>query len=209
MEEDAVGDVLAEGVLALNKYYVPIRVVTARRAFGLLYTAHAEVIDIDAGERFNGFTFDAWVDLSQRLNGSAVDFRHVQTPRFEVLVPRIIRLLNYDRVPRREVKFSRKNILSRDSYRCQYCGKRLAATALSIDHVVPKSRGGRSAWTNVVAACARCNTRKGDATPHEAGMKLLKVPAVPTRNPMGPDRIERERHRIWNIFLKDETFVDS
>lgn len=200
--------VLHEGVLVLNRYYVPIRVVTARRAFSLIYTDHAEAVDVVDEERFDGFTFDAWIDFSrdQIAAGRNGDTRWVHTPTMTLMVPRVVRLLEYARVPRREVKFSRKNILARDGYCCQYCGRRFPTGDLSIDHVIPKSRGGKSIWTNVVVACSRCNTRKGDRLPAEAGMKPARKPEIPKRNPVAPDRLERERHRIWSVFLKDKTF---
>ena len=214
MEDDRGGGrngSLHEGVLALNRYYVPIRVVTARRAFSLLYTQHAEAVDLEDGERFDGFMFDAWAEHSQSMYaaGRNGDTCWVRTPTMVLMVPRVVRLLEYARVPRREVKFNRKNILARDGYRCRYCNRKFPASALSIDHVMPKSRGGKSVWTNVVAACSRCNTHKGDRLPKEAGMRLSGRPEVPTRNPVTPDRLERERHRIWSVFLKDKTFVDA
>jgi 5-methylcytosine-specific restriction endonuclease McrA len=202
---------LQEGVLVLNRYYVPIRVVTARRAFSLLYTLHAEAVDVPDLDRFDGFMFDAWVRYSERMwqvgrNGAT---RWVHTPRMILMIPEVVRLLSYARVPKRDVKFNRKNILARDGYRCQYCGKRFAASDLSIDHVVPKSRGGKSIWTNVAASCGRCNTRKGDRMPEEAGMRLQHKPEIPKRNPVTPDRLEQVRHRVWSVFLKDRTFVGA
>src|SRR5439155_10228627 len=175
---------LSASVLVLNRNYTAVRVVSARRAFSLLYRNCAEVIDAH-DEQWDVLDFQAWVVLSQqRKELPTHQDQFVWTPRFAILVPRVIRLVTYDKVPRREVKFSRRNILARDENRCQYCGKRLPTTQLSLDHVTPKSRGGKSTWTNVVAACNPCNTRKGGRMPWEASMKLRKVPAVPKKNPM-------------------------
>jgi 5-methylcytosine-specific restriction endonuclease McrA len=127
----------------------------------------------------------------------------VMTPRQAILVPRIIRLVAYDKVPKREVKFNRRNVLARDENRCQYCGKRLPASQLSIDHVTPKSRGGKSTWTNVVAACNPCNTRKGGRLPWEAAMPLRKAPSVPRRNPALADKVQSKAYRVWRLFLSD------
>ena len=98
-------------------------------------------------------------------------------------MPRVIRLLTYDRLPRQKVKFNRRNIFARDGNRCQYCGKRFATSELSLDHVVPRSRGGRATWENIVCACLKCNVRKGGRTPREAGMRLIREPVEPRTSP--------------------------
>ena len=92
-------------------------------------------------------------------------------------IPTVIRLRNYVAVPYKELPFNRKNVLHRDNHTCQYCGKK--AVDLSIDHIIPRSKGGKSAWENVITACVKCNTKKADSTPNEAGMKLLKKPIRP------------------------------
>ncbi len=91
-------------------------------------------------------------------------------------VPSVIRLLAYRRIPQQSRGLSRKNILLRDRNTCQFCGKIFAASELTLDHVVPRSRGGRSSWENLVASCYQCNNRKGDRTPEEAGIKLVRRP---------------------------------
>lgn len=93
-------------------------------------------------------------------------------------VPSVIRLTNYVMVPYRQIPLSRKNVLHRDNYVCQYCGK--SSSILTVDHIIPKSRGGRHYWDNVVAACLRCNNKKGNKTPKEANMKLIKNPQIPS-----------------------------
>jgi 5-methylcytosine-specific restriction endonuclease McrA len=200
---------LSSAVLVLNKHYMALRVVTARRAFVLLVKNDAEAVDTE-GELFVTFDFRAWIERSRARLESALDEIFVSTPRMRLMVPRVIRLLEYDRVPRREVKFNRRNIIARDEYRCMYCGKRFGASHLSIDHVVPKSRGGKSTWLNVVAACNPCNTRKGGRLPWEASMHLLKQPHVPRRNPMLADKMQTRRYSIWNHFLRDgELAIDA
>ncbi|MGZ3413414.1 MAG: HNH endonuclease, partial [Isosphaeraceae bacterium] len=99
------------------------------------------------------------------------DDEFIRTVHFEIQVPRIIRLLAYDRLPRQKVKFNRRNIFARDGNRCQYCGRKFATSELSLDHVVPRSQGGRAAWENIVCACLKCNVRKGGRTPREASMR--------------------------------------
>jgi len=201
---------LSSSVLVLNRHYAAIRVVSARRAFSLLYKNSAEAIDADDGH-FGNFDFAAWLTHSSERCHSPVDHEQfVTTPRYALLVPRVIRLVGYDKVPKREVKFCRRNILARDDNRCQYCGKRFPASHLSIDHVIPKSRGGVSTWTNVVAACNDCNTRKGGRMPAEASMKLVRNPVVPRKNPVLADKVRSERYRLWRHFLGDgEMAIDT
>jgi 5-methylcytosine-specific restriction endonuclease McrA len=194
---------LSTSVLVLNRNYTAVRVVTARRAFILLCKQQAEAIDA-RDEEFRVFDFSSWLDYSQlRVSEAALEDLFVRTPRISILVPRVIRLVSYDKIPKREVKFSRKNILARDGNRCQYCGKRLPASQLSLDHVHPKSRGGKSSWTNVVTACNPCNTRKGGRLPAEASMKLRCVPAAPKRNPILQDKVNTRMYQVWKMFLSE------
>ena len=143
-----VGAALNANVLVLNRFYQAIRVINVRRAFSLLCRELAEVVHIEtdaAGQsRWQNFNFDGWREISaaQGANLSPMDYDWIHTVRFQIAVPRIIRLLGYDKLPRQDVKFNRRNIYARDSNRCQYCGKRMPTTELSLDHVVPKSQGG-------------------------------------------------------------------
>jgi 5-methylcytosine-specific restriction endonuclease McrA len=116
-------------------------------------------------------------------------------------VPRVLRLLHYDRVPRQRVRLNRRNIFARDSNLCQYCGKRFATSELSLDHIVPTCRGGETTWENLVCACVRCNVRKGGRTPQEAGMKLVKKPARPKRSPLLTIKLGNPKYASWKTFL--------
>jgi 5-methylcytosine-specific restriction endonuclease McrA len=119
-----------------------------------------------------------------------------------IKAPTVIRLLKFVRIPYRVVRFSRKNVLLRDRYRCQYCGKEFAPGLLTLDHVTPTSQGGKTQWENVVTACRACNTKKGSRKPHEAGMTLLMKPKAPpvvyylhlVRNMQG-------HHHTWQKYL--------
>jgi 5-methylcytosine-specific restriction endonuclease McrA len=111
-------------------------------------------------------------EMIEKKNGYAV-----RSPSISLPLPSVIRLLKYYRVPYRMIELSRKNIIRRDNYRCQYCGKK--TSTLTIDHVIPKSRGGTDTWDNLVAACVKCNNKKGNRTPSEANMPLLKKPRKP------------------------------
>ena len=192
---------LDSSVLVLNKHYAAVRVVSARRAFCMLFRQIAEIVSVEDSE-YLSYDFDSWRELSElRAQYEREEHDWVRCVRFELAVPRIIRLLFYDRLPRTDVKFTRRNIYARDSNRCQYCGKRFPTSELSLDHVVPRSRGGQSNWTNIVCACVRCNVRKGQRTPAEARMKLVRKPVRPKRSPIVSLRLGSEKYASWKQFV--------
>jgi 5-methylcytosine-specific restriction endonuclease McrA len=141
---------LQSPVLVLNASYEPINICAARRALVLVLKGVASAEEISASA--------------------------IHSARNSVRLPSVIRLLEYRRIPRQTRALSRKNILMRDRYTCQYCHRSLASGELTLDHVIPRSRAGESAWENLVACCHYCNNRKGNRTPEEAGMKLLRQP---------------------------------
>jgi len=188
-------------VLVLNKHYMAVRIVGARRAFSLLFREIAEVVSFEEGA-YSNYDFQSWCEVSQfKRNFQPDGHDWVSTVNFYVAVPRIIRLLFYDRLPRGEVKFNRRNIFARDKNCCQYCGRKHPTSELSLDHVIPKSMGGKSAWTNIVCACTRCNVRKGGRTPKQAGMSLVVEPVKPQRNPLIHVHLGHQRYRSWKQFL--------
>jgi len=196
---------LDSSVLVLNKHYAAVRVISVRRAFCMLFKEIAEIISVEE-TRFSSYDFDSWRELSElRAKYEREDHDWVRCVRFDLAVPRIIRLLAYDRLPRTKVRFTRRNIYARDRNRCQYCGKRFPTSELSLDHVVPRSQGGGSHWTNVVCACIRCNVRKGGRTPQQAHMKLTREPVKPKRSPMIVLRLGSEKYSSWRQFL-DEAY---
>ncbi len=199
----ALWEGLSAKVLVLNRGYMAVRVVTARRAFCLLAREVAEVIDVQDGQYLN-FDFESWTEITElRELFPREDYDWVRTVSLEIAVPRIIRLLGYDRLPRQEVKLNRRNLFARDRNVCQYCGKHFGTAELSIDHVKPRIRGGEDSWTNLVCACIRCNARKGGRTPEQAGMKLIRRPARPRRNPLLTLRLNDRRYSSWRTFLDD------
>jgi len=192
---------LDSSVLVLNRNYAAVRVISARRAFCLLVKEVAEIVSVE-DQQFLAYDLASWREVSElRARYDRESHEWVRCVRFELAVPRIIRLLFYDRLPRTNVKFTRRNIYARDSNRCQYCGKRFATSELSLDHVVPRSRGGVSSWANIVCCCVRCNVRKGGRTPYEAHMKLVRLPAKPKRSPMIALRLGHEKYASWKQFL--------
>lgn len=168
-------DPLSEMVLVLNRTFLPVEATTVRRAFSLLVGGQAAVLDED----FYVVQWREWQDIPPRA-----DLETIHTPSRVFRIPRVIVLTHYDRTARHEVKFNRKNIFLRDRNHCQYCGRRQPTRELSIDHVIPLSRGGKSVWENVVCACLPCNSRKGSRTPEQCGMRLVKAPAKPRWHPM-------------------------
>ncbi|MCP4591197.1 MAG: HNH endonuclease [bacterium] len=194
-------------VLMLNAHYAALRVIDARRAFSLLFKRDrhdqpvAEVIRVEDG-RYVSYNFDDWCELSEfKREFEPADQEWVRTIRIEIAVPRIIRVLSFNRLPRQEVRFNRRNLYARDQNLCQYCGKKFSSTDLSLDHVVPRSRNGPTTWENVVCACLKCNVRKGGRTPSEAHMKLIKLPAKPRFSPVMRLALSSAKYRSWKQFL--------
>ena len=197
---------LNANVLVLNKFYQAIRVVNVKRAFSLLCKELAEVVHIETDARgqskWQNFNFENWAEVSQLKKEFEPDeYDWIHTVRLQIAVPRIIRLLVYEKLPRQDVKFNRRNIYARDSNRCQYCGKKYPTTELSLDHVKPKSQGGKSVWDNIVCCCLKCNVRKGGRTPEQAHMKLITKPVKPKRSPVINIRLADERYASWKQFL--------
>jgi 5-methylcytosine-specific restriction endonuclease McrA len=119
---------------------------------------------------------EEWMDFSQKNP----DPRHsLRSVHLALLAPPVLLLTSYDRVPRREVRFCRRNVYLRDAYRCQYCGREFDESELTLDHVVPRERNGKTNWENIVTACVRCNARKANRLPHQAGMVLRRPPVRP------------------------------
>ncbi|GAB4382593.1 MAG: HNH endonuclease [Phycisphaerales bacterium] len=192
-------------VLVLNKVYVALRVISARRAFSLLVRDAAEIVHIEQGRYYN-YTLSSWLEVSQLARQFEPDAHDwVRTVRMHIAVPRVIRLLGYDRVPDEGVKLNRRNLFARDRNRCQYCGRLFPSSELSIDHVTPRAQGGPDTWENLVCACLRCNARKGGRTPEQAGMKLVRKPVRPKRNPLISVRLGADKYQSWKAFL-DEAY---
>jgi 5-methylcytosine-specific restriction endonuclease McrA len=199
------GTGLDSKVLVLNKLYMAIRVVSARRAFILLAKELAEVIHVNEGQYLN-YDFESWQDIAAYQTQFEKE-RHdwVRTVRTQIAVPRIVRLLGYDRLPQQTVKLNRRNLFARDRNQCQYCGRHFPTADLSIDHVRPKAQGGGEAWENLVCACLWCNAKKGGRTPAQAAMKLVREPKRPKRNPLITLRLGSEKYQSWKAFL-DEAY---
>ncbi len=192
---------LSASVLVLNRFYMAVHVVNVRRAMCLLFRELAEVIHIEEGQYAN-YDFQSWREISAlraAFNEPHDDW--ITTINFKLCVPRVIRLLAFDRVPKTTLRFNRRNLFARDGNRCQYCGKGFPTSELSLDHVVPRSRGGQTSWENIVCACVACNVKKGGRTPQEARMKLVRPPVKPKRSPLLAMKLGNPKYESWKTFL--------
>jgi len=188
-------------VLVLNRLYMAIRVISAKRAFSLLCKDLAEIIHVGNGQWAN-YDFESWTELSamrEAFQGGQYDW--VRTVRLDIAVPKVIRLYGYDRLPAQTVKLNRRNLFARDRNQCQYCGHSFPTCELSIDHVKPRSQGGDDSWTNLVCACVACNARKGGRTPDQSGMHLIRKAVAPRRNPLISVRLGHQKYESWKAFL--------
>jgi len=199
----SVSPALEASVLVLNKLFMAVHIISVRRAFCLLCKDVAEVVSMEEGGQFATYDFDTWREVSEYR---ARHFRQedddwVRTVTSEIQVPRVIRLLSYEKLPKQTVKFNRRNIFARDNNQCQYCGRKYPTTELSLDHVVPRSQGGHSTWENIVCACVACNVRKGGRTPREAHMALIRRPEKPKRSPLLNLKLTHRKYQSWRTFL--------
>lgn len=195
-------------VLLLNRFYMAMQVITARQSFILLYRDVAEVIDTEDGSFYN-YSFSNWQALSQLRHedeqehglGDVPRTDWIRSPRQLIEVPRIVRLTEFNQVPKSTLRFNRSNLYARDNQQCQYCGKHIPLSKMSLDHVIPRSQGGGTSWENIVCSCVRCNTSKGGRTPKQAHMKLLNKPHKPEGFAALPINQANDKFDAWAPFL--------
>lgn len=190
--------------LVLNKSWTAISTTSVRNALGLIYRDVARAV---CTETFTPHDFGSWAEMSRSRDGG----EYVQGVTLRIRVPEVVVLRFYNGFPKRTVAFSRRNLYRRDGFTCQYCGAQPGTELLSIDHVLPRSRGGRSTWENCVLACIDCNKRKANHTLGEAGVRPLRRPYRPQGGPafeisLGTRRASWERfvsERYWNVELQE------
>ena len=179
-------------VLVLNRFYQPVNVTNVRRAICMMYIGAARALD----HQYRLFDFPSWAALSAEFGDETVGAANLR-----LRIPRVVVLQAYERVPKGRIRFSRHNIFVRDDHTCQYCAKLLPRRQLNLDHVIPRSQGGKTNWENVVTSCIPCNFRKGARTPEQAGMRLVRLPHKPRwAELVHPPRL-RARYREWLPFL--------
>jgi len=187
-------------VLVLNRNWQAIHVRTPQEAFCMMATNVATALEIDGDDHIRPVPWDKWITLPVRPQDNAV-----QTVRGQIRVPTVIVAVNYAKVPKKRPKLCAKTIRERDGNRCQYTGKVLKPEEGSLDHIVPRSRGGKNAWENLVWSSKDVNARKGNRLPQEAGLKLLSVPRAPKELPAWA--LIRDAHGVadWKLFVRDTT----
>ena len=188
--------------LVLNRLWQAVNVVGVERAFSLLALEHAQVIYAEDGS-FRVFDGAGWFAFSKDLETSPGS-RVIRTVSQQVVVPTVLLLRGYDRMLMQEMKFNRQNLLERDDFRCQYCGKNFPVKELNMDHVVPRDRGGGTTWENVVISCIKCNSKKSNRSPKEAGMRLLKEPKRPPRRPFMSSLYGKPMEETWTHFIQSK-----
>jgi 5-methylcytosine-specific restriction endonuclease McrA len=188
--------VLSEKVLVLNRSWVAVNVATVRRALILVYQDDARIV---APDDYATFNFEGWVEASQAAKAEA---RRIHSATFSMCVPEVIVLGGFNGRFSKEVRFSRRNIFERDDNTCQYCGRKFDRHELTLDHVIPRSRGGASTWSNIVLACLKCNMRKGDRKPQETNMKLQRKPVKPQWATRVGVKLGRQWKPSWERFLE-------
>ena len=186
---------LKHSVLVLNRSWLAVHVANVRRAVSLVYRGSARVVSPDD---FATYSFERWQELSETAPD---DGRVLHTVQFKLRVPDVIVLTFFNRFHRRDIAFSRRTLIERDGLTCQYCGEPVARTNLTVDHVVPRSQGGRNTWENLVLACPPCNLRKGDRTPEQASMPLRRAPQKPPWHPFASAVALAARRPAWRPFL--------
>lgn len=193
--------VLGLSVLVLNRSFVAVHITNVRRAITLLFRRLAEVVHIEEGQ-YAAHSLESWRELSAlqtAFRGPHEDW--VRAVGYDLQAPRVIRLVACDRGPRQGLRFNRRNVFARDGNQCQYCGRQFPMSELSLDHVVPRSRGGTTSWENIVCACVACNVRKGGRTPPEARMNLVRHPVKPKRSPLLSLKLGNPKYESWKSFV--------
>jgi 5-methylcytosine-specific restriction endonuclease McrA len=183
-------------VLVLNRHWQAIHVKTPAEAFCMVANGSATSLDVQAGGHIVPVRWEEWIKLPIREYDNAV-----KTPRGPVRVPTVIVAANYAKVPLRRPRFGARGIWERDGGVCQYTGRKLAPKEGNIDHVVPRSRGGKTSWDNCVLAHREVNSRKADRLPQEAGLQLRKRPAVPRAMPVSACIRNHHGVRDWEHFI--------
>ena len=182
-------------VLVLNRRWDPIQTTSVKDAIGLVAKGSAFVIDPATFDRHD---LISWGEVSKAMK--VVGDGLIRSQHLAIVPPEVVVLTEYEGRGERSVVFSRKNIFKRDRYTCQYCGKQPGPEELTIDHVIPRSRGGTSTWENCLLACVECNKRKADKTLEQAGMAPRKTPKKPSWKTLAQVH-PKARRESWEQFL--------
>lgn len=182
--------VLNHPVLVLNRSWIPFETTTVRCAFEKLFAEKAYFIHTDDCSQHD---FLSWADIEPKQGQLSI-----RTSRLSLLAPEVILLTSHTKT-HNKIMFTRRNVIRRDKQICQYCGKHILYSDLTIDHILPRSRGGKSSWDNCVASCFTCNSNKDNMTPEEAGMRLIVRPREPKWSPTFKVRLS-DYKKSWSQF---------
>lgn len=188
---------LNDNTLVLSRIWQAVDVTASRDLFGKLFNDQARVLF-----EFQPYTYKEWRDFSYGYTGDDV----IGCVGYQLRMPDVVLLTKFDRLPRKEVRYTRHSIFERDGHRCQYCGERFAERDLNLDHVIPREQKGGTSWENIVCACVRCNSLKANRTPEQAGMRLLKKPVKPNWRPLVSVRMANIMKESWKPFLNAATW---
>ncbi len=172
-----------QSVLLLNSSYEPLKVISWQRAVTMFFSGKIEVLE----------EYD----------------HHIRSVSLVIRAPAVVRLLQFIKIGRRSPPLCRTNVLARDNFQCQYCLRELSSREATLDHVVPRSQGGKTSWDNIVCCCSSCNRRKGGRTPLEAKMKLLRKPKKPDWLPVLTIRLHGQIPISWHTFLGERTAQEA
>jgi 5-methylcytosine-specific restriction endonuclease McrA len=190
---------LDQPVLVLNRLWQAVNVIGARRAFGAAGPGHAQVVHHHEDD-FRTFSMLDWIDFSTS-NPPLPSWRRCTPRAARIRLPRVILLTFFDKLPCKELKLTRNNVFERDKNTCQYCARVLPREQLNLDHVIPRDRGGKTTWENIVCSCIKCNTRKANRLPHEAGLRLIRKPVRPKWRPVISLVLGNQHREMWKDFL--------
>jgi 5-methylcytosine-specific restriction endonuclease McrA len=164
---------MQRNALVLNKHFYAVHIADCHKTMAMLYTGEAVAVDSD----LQCYDFKDWAELSALMDSHPNGF--INTVTMKIAVPEIVKLVKFDRLPKRAVKFSRSNVYMHYGRKCCYCGIKVSTQEATWDHVIPRAKGGSTDWKNIVLSCRQCNARKADKTPEEAGMTLRVQPSRP------------------------------
>lgn len=189
-------------ILILNKSWIPVRVSTFKKALGKVCSERARFVD---HESYCLFTWDEWVESFCMSHEEASSSKHpiIKGVNFSVRQPEVVVCNIYNNVPKNDLRLTRRNLLVRDNFKCQYCGIRVNSKEATIDHIMPRSRGGKNTWQNLTISCIDCNVSKGNKTPQEAGMILHTTPKKPIWNPLYT-LLHKKRPKSWSKFINTD-----
>ncbi len=189
--------ILNTEILLLNRDYDATKVISARKALMMLVRGAAEAIDVDSDGQFYPYDFESWCELGEyKAEFESTKYKWIKLVHGMLAIPSIVRTAGVG-YRRQSLKFNRRNIYARDCNICQYCGKKFQTHELSLDHIIPRSRGGENNWMNIVCACLRCNMKKAARTPVEANMRLIRQPFKPSQ----PFQLPKAIHWSWKDFV--------